>query len=120
MTCPARTFGWSKNTPWKRFIRLPSAVTTVSSSRPSSCSNTGICLPQNRQLLADLCTPKWKLAGNLIQVESREEIMKKLGKSPDFGSAYILALIDTPKRATILDMGAAGRKVKEYDPYGGM
>lgn len=83
-------------------------------------ANTGICLPPDRQLLADLCTPKWKMTGSAIQVESREEIMKKLGKSPDFGSACILALIDTPKRAAILALGAAARKVKEWDPYGGM
>lgn len=83
-------------------------------------ANTGICLPPNRQLLADLCTPKWSLMGNSIKVEGREEIMKKLGKSPDFGSAYILALIDTPKHSTILAMGEAGRNVPEYDPYKGM
>lgn len=80
-------------------------------------ANTGICLPPNKQLLADLCTPKWRLVGNRLQVESREEIMKKLGKSPDFGSAYILALIDTPKVHVIKAMGADSRKATEYDPY---
>ena len=83
-------------------------------------ANTGICLPPDKQLLADLCTPKWKLAGRYLQLESREEIMKKLGKSPDYGSAYILALIDTPKRSAILALGVAARKVREYDPYGGI
>ncbi len=83
-------------------------------------ANSGICLPPDKQLLADLCTPKWSMSGSRIKVESREEIMKKLGKSPDYGSAYILALIDTPKRAAIYALGAAGRKVKEYDPYGGV
>lgn len=78
-------------------------------------ANTGICLPPDKRLLADLCTPKWKLAGNSIQVESREEIMKKLGKSPDYGSAYILALLDTPARSTLLSMGSA--TPVEYDPY---
>ena len=81
-------------------------------------ANTGICLPPSKPLLADLCTPKWSLTGNKIQVEGREEIMKKLGKSPDYASAYVLALIDTPKRATLLAMGAQARKAKEYDPYG--
>jgi len=80
-------------------------------------ANTGICLPPSKQLLADLCTPKWRLTGNTLQVEGREDIMKKLGKSPDFGSAYILALIDTPRRAIIRAMGAERRKAREYDPY---
>jgi len=77
--------------------------------------NTGICLPPDKQLLADLCTPKWKLSGQCIQVQSREEIIDKLGRSPDYGSAYILALMDTPKRhhAQALLRG----RPAEYDPY---
>lgn len=80
-------------------------------------ANTGICLPPSKRLLADLCTPTWKIANNAVQVESRKEIMRKLGKSPDFASAYVLALIDTPKRATILALGAQARKAQEHDPY---
>ncbi len=80
-------------------------------------ANTGICLPPSKLLLADLCTPTWKLAGQAIQVQGREEIMKKLGKSPDYASAYVLGLIDTPKRATLRALGVANRQAPEYDPY---
>jgi hypothetical protein len=80
-------------------------------------ANTGICLPPDKALLADLCTPKWSLTGSAIQVESREDIMKKLGKSPDYASAYVLALMDTPKRSALLALGMEGRKAREYDPY---
>lgn len=80
-------------------------------------ANTGICLPPSKPLLADLCTPKWKLAGQAIQVEGRDEIMKKLGKSPDYASAYVLALMDTPKRYKLIALGAQARKTQEYDPY---
>lgn len=81
-------------------------------------ANNGIALPPNKQLLADLCTPKWRLSGPAIQVESREDIMKKLGKSPDFASAYVLALIGTPKRADIYAKAAQARRGgKEFDPY---
>tara|TARA_R110002110_G_scaffold195401_2_gene404898 strand:+ start:407 stop:1927 length:1521 start_codon:yes stop_codon:yes gene_type:complete len=80
-------------------------------------ANTGICLPPDKNLLNDLCTPKWKLTGSAIQVQGRQEIMDKLGKSPDYASAYILGLLDTPKRSAMLALGAAGRKSREYDPY---
>lgn len=60
--------------------------------------NTGIALPNDPRLKADLCAPKWKLQGKKIKVESREDIVARIGRSPDFASAYILALIDTPKR----------------------
>jgi hypothetical protein len=79
-------------------------------------SNTGICLPPDPRLLADLCAPTWRLTGSTIYVASREEIIESIGRSPDFGSAYILALIDTPKRRTIEAMGNT-RKRREHDPY---
>ena len=79
--------------------------------------NTGICLPPNRQLLADLCTPKWEMRGSAVKVQSTKEMMKQLGRSPDFGSACVLALLDTTKWQTIIDLGHAGMKGEEYDPY---
>lgn len=79
-------------------------------------NNTGITLPPDPALLADLCAPTWELSGSTIYVASREQIMEKIGRSPDYGSAYILALMDTPKRAVVAAMG--GKRRREYDPYG--
>lgn len=78
-------------------------------------NNTGIMLPPSKQLLVDLCAPTWQLAGSLIQVEGRDDIVKRIGRSPDYGSAYILALIDTPKRSQLPRAWQNARK--EYDPY---
>ena len=80
-------------------------------------SNSGIALPPDKQLLHDLCTPKWRLSGQKIRVQGRDEIMDKLGKSPDYASAYILGLIDTPKVSALRAQGAQARKGPEYDPY---
>lgn len=79
-------------------------------------SNTGIALPQSRELLADLCAPLWKLHGGVIKVEGRDDIVKRLGRSPDYASAYCLALMETLKirdAATML----RGGKGKEWDPF---
>lgn len=81
-------------------------------------NNTGIELPPDNRLRADLCAPTWELAGAVVKVEGREEIQKRIGRSPDWASAYVLALMDTPKQATV-DL-AMGRRVKEYDPYSAM
>lgn len=78
-------------------------------------NNTGIALPPDPRLLADLCAPTWELSGATIYVASREQIIDKIGRSPDFGSAYVLALIDTPKRATVEALGQRSRR--DYDPY---
>ncbi len=82
-------------------------------------NNTGICLPPDNRLLADLCAPTWKLIGQTIAVASREEIIDKIGRSPDYASAYVLALMDTPKRSILDDMGIS-RQRKDYDPYAQM
>lgn len=80
-------------------------------------NNTGIALPPDPRLLADLTAFTWELSGSTIYVASREEIIAKIGRSPDFASAYVLALIDTPKRAAIRALGNSGRQRGEYDPY---
>jgi len=78
-------------------------------------NNTGICLPPDPRLLADLCAPTWELSGSTIYVASREQIIERIGRSPDFGSAYILALMDTPKRSQFPGLDRHQRK--DYDPY---
>lgn len=81
-------------------------------------ANTGLALPPSSRLKADLCAPTWKLAGNAIQVASREEIIAKIGRSPDWGTAAVLALMDTPKRHRL--QGLRGAKRTEWDPYRGI
>jgi hypothetical protein len=80
-------------------------------------NNTGIALPPDPALLADLCAPTWELSGSTIYVASREQIMDKIGRSPDYGSACVLALLDTPKRSVVEAMGQQRRR--DYDPYAG-
>ena len=82
-------------------------------------NNTGIALPPDSGLLADLCAPTWKLVGSTVSVASREEILEKIGRSPDYASAYVLGLKDTPKR-TVIDslygFKSPSRRM-DHDPY---
>lgn len=50
-----------------------------------------LVLPDDRELLADLCSPRWDAHGGRIQVEDKEEVRKRLGRSPDSGDAVVLA-----------------------------
>lgn len=79
-------------------------------------NDTGIALPPDKELGKELCAPKWSLSGSTIKVESREDIIDRIGRSPDRATAYVLALLDTPKRAK-LERGADNSAVLEYDPY---
>jgi len=83
-------------------------------------NNTGLILPPSKELLADLAAPKWELQGSTIYVESREDIYARIRRSPDWASAYILALIRTPKVRHIRAMqnGVHDGAGSNYDPYG--
>ena len=81
-------------------------------------NNTGICLPPDPRLLADLCAPTWRAVGTTIAVASREEIVEKIGRSPDFGTAFVLALMQTTKTHVLLeDWRNNVKQTADYDPY---
>jgi hypothetical protein len=79
-------------------------------------NNTGIALPRNPRLLADLTAPTWRMAGATVSVDSREDIYRRLGRSPDYASAFCLALIDSPKMREI-ESRYGTRQKREHDPY---
>jgi hypothetical protein len=50
-----------------------------------------VALPPDAELLADLCAPTWKLGTRGIQIEPKEDIKKRIGRSPDKGDAVVNA-----------------------------
>ncbi len=50
-----------------------------------------IALPPDERMVADLCAPTWMLTPRGIQIESKEHIKKRLGRSPDRGDSIIMA-----------------------------
>lgn len=57
-----------------------------------------ISLPPDTGLKADLCTVLWKMTPSGIQIESKEDIIKRIGRSPDKGDAVVYCSVNTPKR----------------------
>lgn len=99
-----------------RFFNLRSELWWRMREALDPTNNTGIALPPDPRLLADLTAPTWSLSGATLKVASRDEIIAKIGRSPDYGSAYVLALMDTPKRAALRAAGGSKRRL-DYDPY---
>jgi hypothetical protein len=97
------------------FVNLKSFLWWRMREMLDPANNTGICLPPDDQLFKDLTAPIYSMQGWKIKVESREDIMKRIGRSPDWGSALVLASIETPKIADWM----AGRKQQsgDYDPF---
>jgi hypothetical protein len=61
-------------------------------------SGLDIALPDDRELLADLCTPRWELTARGIKIESKEDIIERIGRSPDKGDSAIYAYVIQVKR----------------------
>jgi len=67
-----------------------------------------IALPPGNEVVADLCSARYQpLANSIVQVESKEDIKKRLGRSPDVGDAILLAnlplVIDYSDQTLIID-----------------
>lgn len=50
-----------------------------------------IALPPDGELEADLAAPKWTMRLSGVQVESKDDIKKRIGRSPDRADAVVLA-----------------------------
>ena len=54
-----------------------------------------ICLMPDDELIGDLCAPKWSVtSGGKIQVESKDQIRARLGRSTDTGDAVVQAFVE--------------------------
>lgn len=84
-------------------------------------ANLDLQLPPDKDLMKELCAPTWSyMEGGQIRVESREDIVKRLGYSPDRATAIVQAAMETPKRRMIESLGqsAGGHNSarRAYDP----
>lgn len=53
--------------------------------------NATLALPPDKELLGDLCAAKWSIKTGRIYIESKDEIIKRLGRSPDCADGVALA-----------------------------
>jgi hypothetical protein len=61
-----------------------------------------VALPPGNEVRAELCAAKWglttKFDGKGILVEAKEDIIKRIGRSPDLGESILYASVNTPRR----------------------
>ena len=113
-----------RNTAWERdqsgllkFSNLRTQLWWKMREALDPANNTGITLPPSDELKADLCAPLWDVPGRVITVESRDKIVDRIGRSPDYGTAYIMALIPTPEIHKLRNGGSDTTHNHDYDPY---
>lgn len=54
-------------------------------------SGSKLAIPPDPELLADLCAPKYTVLARGIKLESKDDIIKRIGRSPDRGDSVVLA-----------------------------
>jgi hypothetical protein len=62
-----------------------------------------VSLPPDPELIADLCAPRYTVVGGKIKVESKDDIIKRIGRSPDCGDAVIYASAEETDNQMFLD-----------------
>lgn len=77
-------------------------------------SSDPISLPPGQEVKADLCAPLWSLRNGKILIESKEDLIRRIGRSPDDGDAIVYCSVDTMKREARIGKTA---HETEYDPY---
>jgi hypothetical protein len=55
-------------------------------------SGEDLALPNDPELLADLCSANYKSGVSGVLIEEKNEIKKRIGRSPDYGDAVLLTL----------------------------
>lgn len=68
---------------------------------PSQEGGSPIALPPDPELVADLTAPSYKVTPNGIAVESKEDVVKRLGRSTDKGDAVVMAWVDGLKNLNV-------------------
>lgn len=74
---------------------------------PSQIQGSPIYLPPDTELVADLCAPRYEIIRQgkdaVIKVEPKDEVKKRLGRSPDRGDAVVMAWWDGIKQSNVQD-----------------
>lgn len=81
----------------------------------------GVALPAHvPELVAELTTPTYTFVGGAFALEEKDQVKKRLGRSPDIADALALtfAIPDQPNEVLArLAQGSMGKADTDYDPF---
>lgn len=66
---------------------------------PDQKGGSRIQLPNDKKLISDLTTPKYRIVKGGIELESKEDVIERLGRSTDRGDAVVMAWYSGSKMA---------------------
>ena len=69
-----------------------------------------VALPPDALLIGDLCAPKWRMSSSgRVQVEAKDDIRARLGRSPDRGDAVMHAFWTQRQRVVSAPVFVGGK-----------
>jgi hypothetical protein len=84
-------------TPELGFVNKRSAARWNLRELLDPANNEDIALPPDDLLTGDLTAPHWRvMSGGKIQIESKDDIYKRIGRSTDDGDAVVMAFYQEP------------------------
>lgn len=79
------------------------------------------CLPRIPEMIAELTAPTYFFNNGKFQIEAKDQVKKRLGRSPDLADALALTFALPDRPAMPRDVrGGMSERAKPYDPYAGM
>lgn len=87
---------------------------------PSVEGGSPVALPPDPMLVADLAAPRWWLTPRGIQIESKDEIRKRIGRSTDRGDAVVMCWSEGEYLAEKKAKGMTGHQPKVVLGYSAM
>lgn len=84
---------------------------------PDQEGGSAVALPPDPELRADLASYRYSVAARGIQIESKDDIKKRIGRSPNKGDAVVMCLSEGNKAAVKRMNGIYGRTPKAILGY---
>src|SRR5690606_111025 len=79
-------------------------------------NNTGICLPPVPELRQEMAAVTWEMKGKQVKAVDRDTIIERIGRSPDYLSAVMLASMDSPDLKALAAAVQRPTAMREYRP----
>jgi hypothetical protein len=77
---------------------------------PDQEFGSSVALPRDQQLLADLTAPAYEVGPSGIKLEEAESVKKRIGRSPDKGTAVVLAWWAVQRTVSYLSSSGGSRE----------
>lgn len=82
---------WTDRSKKLAFVNVRSAAWWSLRDELDPAHGSEVALPPSRELRAELCSARYSMQINGVKLEDKDDIKKRLGRSPDYADAYVMA-----------------------------